>query len=106
MLTRQERADIRKCIGKAARYGKGCVESRSALGTLDEIALVDTPRLLDDLDNAEDEIRQLRHLVGKLYKIVNVTSLTDCDHRCFTTDTQRHLFSTLAEARDVAAQTK
>lgn len=106
MLTRQERSDIRKCIAKAERYGKGCVQSRNALGTLDEIALVDTPHLLDALDNAEAEIRQLRDLLGKLYKIVNMASHTNCDHRCFTRETRAHLFATLAAARLVTAQTK
>lgn len=105
MLSRQERADIRKCIGKAAKYGKGYVTAREALGTLDEIALIDTPRLLDALDQAQDDIHRLKSLVEKLYKIVNLASLTDCDHRCFTTQTREQLFATLAQARAVTTQT-
>lgn len=101
MLTRQEREEIRKCIGKAERYTTGHSKSRDVLGTLDQIALVDTPRLLDALDKVEQEIEGLRVLVRKLHKIVNLAALTNCDHKCFTKETQSQLFALLEQAQAV-----
>lgn len=101
MLTRQEREEIRKCIGKAARYTTGYSRSMDVLGTLDQIALVDTPRLLDALDKVEQEIEGLRVLVRRLYKIVNLVALTNCEHKCFTKETQSQLLALLEQAQAV-----
>jgi hypothetical protein len=49
---------------------------------------------------------RLKVLVGKLYKIVNLASLTKCDHKCFTKKTQRHLLALLEESRAVVEQRK
>jgi hypothetical protein len=49
---------------------------------------------------------RLKVLVGKLYKIVNLASLTKCDHKCFTKETQGHLLALLEEARAVVEQRK
>jgi hypothetical protein len=101
MLTRQERGEIRHRIERAARSTSKHKTSAEVLGTLGDVASRDAPRLLDALDKTDDEIDQLRRLVGKLFKIVNLASLTECDHRCLTKETQGELFHLIAEAKTV-----
>ncbi len=106
MLTKQEREQIRHGIEKAASYSDDDSETADALRAWGKVAVRDAPRLLGALENAEDEIVRLKVLVGKLYKIVNLASLTKCDHKCFTKKTQRHLLALLEESRAVVEQRK
>ena len=101
MLTRQERAAISHRVERAARSTSKHKTSAELFGAWRDVALRDTPRLLDALDKADDEIHHLRRLVGKLFKIVNLASLTECDHRCLTKETQGELFHLIAEAKTV-----
>lgn len=101
MLTARERHEIRKCIEKAEHLrteGQTTAEVCSLWG---DVAQRDVPRLLKALDEAEAEIDQLSALVNKLYKIVNLATLTECDHRCLTKETQGQIFALLNEARAV-----
>ncbi len=106
MLTKQEREQIRHGIEKAARYSDDDSETADALRAWSKVAVRDAPRLLAALENAEEDIEHLRALVGKLYKIANLASLTKCDHKCFTKKTQRHLLALLEESRAVVEQRK
>ncbi|MFQ5755302.1 MAG: hypothetical protein ACE5H7_04315 [Acidiferrobacterales bacterium] len=101
MLTRQERKEIRRRIEKAAQAAHEAKTSTGVFGAWGNVALRDAPCLLDALDKADDEIDHLRRLVGKLFKIVNLASLTECDHRCLTKETQGELFHLIAEAKTV-----
>ena len=106
MLTQQEREEIRHAIEHAASYNDDDSPTADALRAWGKVAVRDAPRLLAALENAEEEIAQLKVLVGKLYKIVNLASLTKCDHKCFTKKTQRHLLALLEESRTVVEQRK
>ncbi len=106
MLTKQEREQIRHGIENAASYSDDDSETADALRAWGKVAVRDAPRLLGALENAEDEIVRLKVLVGKLYKIVNLASLTKCDHKCFTKETQGHLLDLLDGARAVVEQRK
>ncbi len=101
MLTQQEREQIRHGIEKAASYSDDDSETADALRAWGKVAVRDAPRLFAALKNAEEDIEHLRALVGKLYKIVNLALLTNCDHKCFTKETQGHLLALLDEARAV-----
>ncbi len=106
MLTRQQREEIRQAIQDAARYSEGDSSIGEVLRASGEVAFRDAPRLLAALENAEEEIVRLKVLVGKLYKIVNLASLTKCDHKCFTKETQGHLLALLQESRAVVEHGK
>ncbi len=106
MLTQQEREQIRHGIEHAASYSDNDSETADAVRAWGKVAVRDAPRLLAALENAEEEIVQLKVLVGKLYKIVNLASLTKCDHKCFTKETQSHLLALLEESRAVVEQRK
>ncbi len=106
MLTQQEREEIRHGIENAARYSDDDSPTADALRAWGKVAIRDAPRLLAALENAEEEIARLKVLVGKLYKIVNLSSLTKCDHKCFTKETQVHLLALLQEACAVVEQRK
>ncbi len=106
MLTQQEREQIRQGIEKAASYSDDDSETADALRAWGKVAVRDAPRLLAVLENAEEEIARLKVLVGKLYKIVNLASLTKCDHKCFTKETQNHLLALLEESRAVVEHGK
>ncbi len=106
MLTQQEREQIRHGIENAASYSDDDSETADALRARGKVAVRDAPRLLAALQNAEEEIARLKVLVGKLYKIVNLASLTKCDHKCFTKETQVHLLALLQEACAVVEQRK
>jgi hypothetical protein len=54
----------------------------------------------------EAENAHLRTLIRKLYKVVNLATLTKCDHQCFTAETKNNLFSLLAEAHAATAPRK
>ena len=101
MLTRQERGEIRHRIERAARSISKHKTGTEVFGAWRDVALREAPRLLDALDKADDEIDHLRRLVGKLFKIVNLASLTQCDHRCLTKEAQGELFHLIAEAKTV-----
>ena len=101
MLPQQEREKIRHGIEKAASYSDDDSPTADALRAWGKVAVRDAPRLLAALENAEEEIARSRVLVGKLYRIVNLASLTKCDHKCFTKKTQSHLPALLEEARAV-----
>ena len=76
MLTRQERGEIRHRIERAARSISKHKTGTEVFGAWRDVALREAPRLLDALDKADDDIDHLRRLVGKLFKIVNLASLT------------------------------
>ena len=104
MITKHEREELRTYIVKAASYEDSA--PAYVFGAGSRFSLHDVSRLLDDLDETEQEIERLKVLVGKLYKIVNLASLTNCDHKCFTKKTQRHLLALLEESRAVAERGK
>ena len=104
MLTKHDREELRTYIVKAASYEDSA--PAYVFGSGSRFSLHDASRLLDDLDKTEQEIERLKVLVGKLYKIVNLASLTNCDHKCFTKETQGHLLALLQEARAVVEQRK
>ncbi len=106
MLTQQEREQIRHGIENAATYGDGDGPTADALRAWGKVAVRDAPRLLAALENAEEDIEHLRALVGKLYKIVNLASLTKCDHKCLTKETQSHLLALLQESGAVVEHGK
>lgn len=96
MLTREERDDLRTCIVKAARHGDSA--PANVFGSASKFSLRDVSRLLDALDRAEKEITRLRYLTGRLYKIVHLGTLVECDHKCLTKETKGQLLTLLAEA--------
>lgn len=100
MLTKEQREEIRKCIVDAAKYGDSA--PANVFGGGSKFTLDDVSHLLAAMDKAEEEIERLRVLVGKLHKILNLASLTNCDHKCFTKETQSHLLALLDEAHAVA----
>ena len=106
MLTKQEREQIRHGIENAASYSDDDSPTADALRAWGKVAVRDAPRLLAALENAEEDIEYLRALVEKLYKIVNLASLTKCDHKCLTKKTQSHLLALLEESRAVVEQRK
>jgi hypothetical protein len=106
MLTKEERDAIRESINQAIDSCKDCETSTEVFGVWGDVALRDAPRLLDALDVAEQEIERLREIVARLYKVVNLASLTECDHKCLTKETQNQLFTLLTEARAVMGQLK
>ncbi len=106
MLTQQEREEIRQGIKRAAQLSDRDSAPAYVFAAGSKFSLHDVSRLLDDLDRTEQEVERLKVLVGKLYKIVNLASLTKCDHKCFTKETQSHLLALLEEARAVVEQRK
>ncbi len=99
MLNAEERKAIKKSVTKATKTDRGNSSTKEILSAWENVALRDAPRLLNALDKAEEEIDHLRDLVGKLYKIVNLASMVECDHRCLTKDTQNQLLTILAQAQ-------
>ncbi len=106
MLTQREQEEIRHGIENSASYSDDDSPTADALRAWGKVAVRDAPRLLAALQNAEEEIARLKVLVGKLYKIVNLASLTKCDHKCFTKKTQSHLLALLEDARAVVEHGK
>jgi hypothetical protein len=106
MLSKEERDAIRKSINQAVDSCKDCQNSTEVFGVWGDVALRDAPRLLDALDKAEQEMERLREVIARLYKVVNLASLTECDHRCLTRETQHQLFALLSEALAVMGQSK
>lgn len=106
MLTKEERDAIRKSIKQAVDSCKDCQTSAEIFGAWGDVALRDAPRLLDALDSAEQEMEHLREVIARLYKVVNLASLTECDHKCLTKETQHQLFALLTDARAVMEQIK
>ena len=101
MLTQQEREEIRHGIENAARYSDDDSPTVDALRVWGKAAVRDASLLLAALENAEEEIARLKILVGELHRIVDVASLTKCDHKCMTKKTKRHLIALLEETRAV-----
>ncbi len=101
MLTQQEREEITHRTENAVRYIDGDSPTADALRAWGKVADRDAPRLLAALENAVEESLRIKTLVGKLYGIVDLVSLTKCDHKCLTKKTQRHLLPLLEEARAV-----
>ena len=99
MLSKEERDAIRKTIAEALSSCQNYQSSTEVFGVWGDVALRDAPRLLDTLDDAEREIEHLREVIARLYKVVNLASLTECDHKCLTKETQHQLFALLTEAR-------
>lgn len=106
MLTKEERDAIRKSIRQAVDSCEDYQTSTEVFGVWGDVALRDAPRLLDALDKADQEIERLREVVARLYKVVNLASLTECDHKCLTKETQHQLFALLGEARAAMGQLK
>ncbi len=106
MLSKKERDAIRESIKQAVDSCRDCQTSTEVFGVWGDVALRDAPRLLDALDKAEQELERLREVIARLYKVVNLASLTECDHKCLTKETQHQLFALLNEARAVMGQLK
>jgi hypothetical protein len=106
MLSKKERDTIRDTINQAIDSCRDCQTSTEVFGVWGDVALRDAPRLLDALDNADQEIVRLREIIARLYKVVNLASLTECDHKCLTKETQHQLFALLSEARAAMGQLK
>ena len=101
MLTKHEREKMRMSLDEMTRHGDG---NRS--DTQKRFAPHHIWQLLNAVDNAEAEIEHLRMLIKRLYKIVNLATLTKCEHKCFTTQTRNNLFALLAEAHAAAVPKK
>ncbi len=106
MLTKHEQERIRASLVEITRYGDG---NRSPVVVpVGQKRL--TPhqiwQLLNAVDHAGAENARLRALIRKLYKILNLATLTKCDHQCFTAETKNNLFSLLAEAHAATAPRK
>lgn len=106
MLSKKERDAIRESVKQAVDSCRDCETTTEVFGVWGDVALRDAPRLLDALDQADGEIERLREIVARLYKVVNLASLTECDHKCLTKETQHQLFTLLSEARAVMGQSK
>lgn len=103
MLTKHEREKIRASLVEMTRH-IGNTRSPDQVPTGQKRL---TPhqiwQLLNALDYAETENARLRTLIRRLYKTVNLASLTKCDHQCFTPEIKANLFSLLAEAHAATA---
>jgi hypothetical protein len=106
VLSKDERDAIRKTIAQALGSCQDYQSSTEVFGVWGDLALRDAPRLLEALDKAEQEMERLREIIARLYKVVNLASLTECDHKCLTKETQHQLFALLTEARAVMGQLK
>jgi hypothetical protein len=98
MLSKQERNELRTSIVDAAKHDEA---SASVFGSGSKFSLNHVSHLLDALDHAEVEIKRLQCLVGKLYKIVHLGTLFECDHKCLTKECKGELLTLLAEAEAV-----
>ncbi len=101
MLTRQERGRIRESIVETGRCGKSYRNPIVVPGGRKRLTPHETWQLLNTVDNAEKEIERLRGLVKRLYKIVNLETRIESDHKCLTRKTNGQLLTLLAEARAV-----
>ena len=106
MLTKHEREKVRVSLVEMTRYADSNRSPLVVPGGQKRLTPHRIWQLLNAVDNAEAEIAHLRALVRKLYKIVNLATLTKCDHQCFTAETKSNLFSLLAEAHAAAAPRK
>ena len=104
MLIKHEPERIRASLVEITRYGDSNRSPVVVPGGQKRL----TPHEIWQLPNAVDhaEVAHLRTFIRKLYKIVNLATLTECDHQCFTTDTRDNLFALLAEAHAAAAPRK
>lgn len=99
MLNKQDRNEIKMSIAKAANLGDSAPANVFGAGskfTLDHVS-----QLLDAADRSDEEIKRLKVLVEKLYKIVSLGTMIECDHRCLTKESQNQLLGLLAEAEAV-----
>lgn len=106
MLTKHEREKIRASLVEMTRGGGSNRSPVVVPGGQKRLTPHQIWQLLNGVDNAEAEIAHLQTLIRKLYKIVNLATVTTCDHKCFTTDTRDNLFALLAEAHAAAAPRK
>ena len=99
MLNKQDRKEIRKSIANAADFGDSAPANVFGAGskfTLDHVC-----QLLDIVDRSDEEIKRLKVLVEKLYKIVSLGTMVECDHRCLTKKSQNQLLGLLGEVEAV-----
>ncbi len=99
MLNKQDRKQIRKSIANAANLGDNAPANVFGAGskfTLDHVS-----QLLDAVDRSDEEIKRLKVLIEKLYKIVSLGTMIECDHRCLTKESQNQLLGLLDEAEAV-----
>ena len=99
MLNKQDRKEIRKSIANAANLGDSAPVNVFGAGskfTLDHVS-----QLLDAADRSDEEIKRLKVLIEKLYKIVSLGTMIECGHRCLTKKSQNQLLGLLGEAEAV-----
>ncbi|MDH3671912.1 MAG: hypothetical protein OES46_12220 [Gammaproteobacteria bacterium] len=99
MLNKRDRKELKKGIANAANLGDSAPVNVFGAGskfTLDHVY-----QLLDTMDRSDEEIKRLRVLVEKLYKIVSLGTMIECDHRCLTKESQNSLLGLLDEAEAV-----
>jgi hypothetical protein len=106
MLRKHEREKIRASLVEMARQGDSDRRPVAVPGGQKRLTPHQIWRLLNAVDNVEAENAHLRTLIRKLYKIVNLATITKCDHQCFTAETKTNLFSLLAEAHAATAPRK
>lgn len=99
MLNKQDRKEIRKSIAKAADFGDSA--PANVFGAGSKFTLDHVRQLLDTLDRSDEEIKRLKLLVERLYKIVSLGTMIECDHRCLTKESQYQLLGLLDEAEAV-----
>jgi hypothetical protein len=99
MLDKQDRKEIRKSIAKAANLGDSA--PANVFGAGSKFTLNHVRQLLDAADRSDEEIKRLKVLVEKLYKIVHLGTMIECDHRCLTKESQNQLLGLLSEAEAV-----
>jgi hypothetical protein len=106
MLTKHEREKIRASFVEMTMHANNNTSPVVILGDQKRLTPHQIWQLLNAVDETEAENARLRTLIRKLYKLVSLASLTQCDHQCFTAETKSNLFSLLAEAHAATAPRK
>ncbi len=99
MLNKQDRREIRKSIANAANLGDSA--PANVFGAGSKFSLDHVSQLLDKVDRSDQEIKRLKALVERLYNIVSLGTMIECDHRCLTKESQNQLLGLLGEAEAV-----
>lgn len=99
MLNKQDRKEIRMRIANAANLGDSA--PANVFGAGSKLTLDHVCQLLDAVDRSDEETKRLKMLVQKLYKIVNLGTMIECDHRCLTKESRSQLLGLLNEAEAV-----
>lgn len=104
MLNEQDRKEIREAITKAANAGDSA--PANVFGAGSKFTLDHVRQLLDAVDRSDEETNRLKVLIEKLYKIVSLGTMMECDHRCLTKESQHQLLGLLGEAETVLDKEK